>query len=56
VLRGLLFGLFSFAAFCLVLAVGLVPLGIAGAFAGAIAAAVLVQGIALWRMRAPGTP
>jgi hypothetical protein len=54
VLRGLLFGLFSFAAFCLVLAVGLVPLGIAGAFAAAIAAAVLVQGIALWRLRAPG--
>ncbi|HEX9478600.1 MAG TPA: hypothetical protein VGA90_07550 [Methylomirabilota bacterium] len=53
VLRGLLFGLFSFAAFCLVLAVGLVPLGIAGAFAAAIAVALLVQGIALWRMRAP---
>ena len=54
VLRGLLFGLFSFAAFCFVLAVGLVPLGIGGAFAGAIAVALLVQGIALWRMRAPG--
>jgi len=53
VLRGLLFGLFSFAAFCLVLAVSLVPLGIAGAFAAAIAVALLVQGIALWRMRAP---
>jgi hypothetical protein len=53
VLRGLLFGLFSFAAFCLVLAVGLVPLGIAGGFAAAIAVALLVQGIALWRMRAP---
>lgn len=53
VLRGLLFGLFSFAAFCLVLAVGLVPLGIAGAFAAAIVVALLVQGIALWRMRAP---
>ena len=53
VLRGLLFGLFSFAAFCFVLAVGLVPLGIGGAFAGAIAVALLVQGIALWRMRAP---
>jgi hypothetical protein len=53
VLRGLLFGLFSFAAFCLVLAVGLVQLGIAGAFATAIAVALLVQGIALWRMQAP---
>lgn len=59
VLRGLLFGLFSFAAFCLVLAVGLVPLGIAGAFAAAIAVAALVQGVALWRLRAsrpPGEP
>jgi hypothetical protein len=56
VLRGLLFGLFSFAAFCLVLAVGLVPLGIAGAFAAAIAVALLVQGVALWRLRAPGSP
>jgi predicted cobalt transporter CbtA len=56
VLRGLLFGLFSFAAFCLVLAVGLVPLGIAGAFAGAIAVALLVQGIALCLMRLPKGP
>jgi hypothetical protein len=53
VLRGLLFGLFSFGAFCLVLAVGLVPLGIAGAFAAAVVVALLVQGIALWRLRAP---
>ncbi|HUM16938.1 MAG TPA: hypothetical protein VL086_14685 [Candidatus Nitrosotalea sp.] len=56
VLRGLLFGLFSFAAFCLVLAVGLVPLGIAGAFAAAIAVALLVQGAALWRLRSPRIP
>ena len=47
VLRGLLFGLFSFAAFCFVLGVGLVPLGIAGAFAAAIALALLVQGLSL---------
>ena len=53
VLRGLLFGLFSFAGFCLVLALGLVPLGIAGAFTAAIAVALLAQGIALWRLRAP---
>ncbi len=52
VLRGLLFGLFSFAGFCVVLALGLVPLGIAGAFAAAITAALLVQGLALWRLRA----
>ena len=56
VLRGLLFGLFSFAGFCTVLALGLVPLGIAGAFAAAIGAALLVQGIALWRLRAPRPP
>jgi hypothetical protein len=53
VLRGLLFGLFSFAGFCLVLALGLVPLGIAGAFAAAIAVALLVQGASLWRLRSP---
>jgi len=53
VLRGLLFGLFSFAGFCLVLALGLVPLGIAGAFAASIAVAVLAQGISLWRLQAP---
>jgi hypothetical protein len=53
VLRGLLFGLFSVAGFCLVLALGLVPLGIAAAFAAAIAVALLVQGLALWRLRAP---
>jgi hypothetical protein len=56
VLRGLLFGLFSFAGFCLVLALGLVPLGIAGAFAAAIAVALLAQGVSLWRLRAPGVP
>jgi hypothetical protein len=56
VLRGLLFGLFSFAGFCLVLALGLVPLGIAGAFAVAIAVALLAQGISLWRLRAPRGP
>ncbi|MFI5327639.1 MAG: hypothetical protein ACHQ7H_15475, partial [Candidatus Rokuibacteriota bacterium] len=56
VLRGLLFGLFSFAGFCLVLALGLVPLGIATAFAAAVAVALLAQGISLWRLRAPGAP
>jgi len=55
VLRGLLFGLFSFAGFCLVLALGLVPLGIAGAFAAAITVALLAQGISLWRLRTPLT-
>ncbi|HEX7785744.1 MAG TPA: hypothetical protein VF653_05945 [Methylomirabilota bacterium] len=51
VLRGLLFGLFSFVAFCLVLSLGLVPLGIAGAFTAAVAVALLVQGASLWRLR-----
>jgi hypothetical protein len=51
VLRGLLFGLFAFVGFCLVLALGLVPLGIATAFAAAIAVALLVQGISLWCLR-----
>lgn len=53
VLRGLLFGLFSFVGFCLVLALGLVPLGIAGAFAAAIVVALLVQGASLWCLRSP---
>jgi hypothetical protein len=52
VLRGLLFGLFSFAGFCLVLALGLVPLGIVGAFTAAIAVALAAQGISLRRLRA----
>ena len=52
VLRGLLFGLFAFVAFCFVLGVGLVALGIAGAFVAATAVALAVQGISLWRLRA----
>ena len=56
VLRGLLFGLFAFAAFCFVLGVSLVRLGIPGAFAVAIAVAVLVQGVSLWRLRARRGP
>jgi hypothetical protein len=56
VLRGLLFGLFAFAAFCFVLGVSLVRLGIPGAFGAAIAVALLVQGISLWRLRAPRGP
>ena len=53
VLRGLLFGLFSFVAFCLVLSLGLVRLGIAGAFTAAVVVALLVQGASLWRLRSP---
>lgn len=54
VLRGLLFGLFAFATFCFVLGVSLIPLGLSAAFGAAIAVAVLVQGLSLWRLRAPG--
>ena len=50
--RGLLFGLFAFVAFCFVLGVGLVALGIAGAFTAATAVALAVQGVSLWRLRA----
>ncbi|HEY7651535.1 MAG TPA: hypothetical protein VIG07_01840 [Methylomirabilota bacterium] len=53
VLRGLLFGLFAFASFCLVLAVSLVHLGIAVSFAAAIVVALTVQAISLWRLRPP---
>lgn len=56
VLRGLLFGLFAFVGFCFVLGVGLVRFGIAGAFAAAIAVALLVQGVSLWRLRAHRGP
>jgi hypothetical protein len=56
VLRGLLFGLFAFAAFCVVLGVCLVPLGIPGAFGAAVAVAGLVQGASLWWLRGRGGP
>jgi hypothetical protein len=56
VLRGLLLGLFSFVAFCFVLGVGFVRLGTAGAFAAAVAAALVVQGISLRRLRGPSAP
>lgn len=51
VLRGLLLGLFSFAGFFIVLALLLMPAGIALAFAAAIAAALVVQGGTLWLLR-----
>ena len=53
VLRGLLFGLFAFAAFCLVLALSLGHLGIASSFVAAILVALLVQAVSLWRLRSP---
>jgi hypothetical protein len=60
VLRGLLLGLFSFAAFFVVLGAAIVPLGIAWAFAASALAAIAAQGVSLLivrrslrRMRAP---
>jgi hypothetical protein len=51
VLRGLLLGLFAFAGFFLVLALSIERAGIARAFAAAIAAALILQGGALWALR-----
>ncbi len=48
VLHGLLMGLFSYASFFFVLAILLVPAGIAAAFAVAIVTVVTMQGISLW--------
>ena len=56
VMRGLLTGLFAFAAFFLTLALLLQPLGIAPAFAAAIAVIIVIQAVALraqtrgWRL------
>jgi hypothetical protein len=51
VLRGLLLGLFAFAGFFLVLALSIEGAGVPWAFAGAIAAALILQGGALWALR-----
>ena len=51
VLRGLLLGLFAFAGFFFMLALLIERAGIAQAFAGAIAAALILQAGALWAMR-----
>lgn len=51
VLRGLLLGLFAFAGFFLVLALSIEGAGIARAFAAASAAALVLQGGALWALR-----
>lgn len=51
VLRGLLLGLFAFAGFFFVLALSIERLGLAQAFAAAIAAAMILQAGALWAMR-----
>jgi hypothetical protein len=51
VLRGLLLGLFAFAAFFLSLALLLVRIGIGPSFAVALFVALSVQGISLWLLR-----
>ncbi len=51
VLRGLLLGLFAFAGFFVVLALLLVPGGIALAFAAALSAALGIQGCSLWLLQ-----
>jgi hypothetical protein len=58
VLRGLLYGLFAFTAFCLVLGLGLSRLGIAPAFAAAVLVALAVQAGSLWLLpaRSAGAP
>jgi hypothetical protein len=53
VLRGLLFGLFAFAAFFIVLAVLLSPLGVAAAFLIALGLTLLIQGGTLVLVRNP---
>jgi hypothetical protein len=50
-LRGFLPGMWSFAAFCLVVSLTIVALGTAGAFALAIACALAIQGAVLWAMQ-----
>ncbi len=50
-LRGFLPGMWSFAAFCYVLSVGIVPLGTWAAFLLASVCAVAIQGAVLWWMQ-----
>jgi hypothetical protein len=59
VLRGLMMGLFAYASFFFVLALLLVPAGIASSFVLAILVMLTLQGISLWllqRHRAPNLP
>lgn len=51
VLRGLMLGLFSFAAFFVVLGAAIVPFGIAEAFAASTLAAIAAQGVSLLIVR-----
>ena len=51
VIKGLLLALISFSIFCVILSVCLVPWGTAGAFAAALAAALIIQTGILLRLR-----
>ncbi|HVU11425.1 MAG TPA: hypothetical protein VHD90_09110, partial [Phototrophicaceae bacterium] len=51
VVRGLLYGLFGFAACFFLLATLLVPLGLAGAFVIGLLAVLAFQGVSLWLLR-----
>jgi len=53
VLRGLLIGLFGFAAFFILLALSVERIGIAASFAAATATALAIQGGSLWLLRRP---
>lgn len=55
-LRGLLVGLYGTAAFFIVIVVAIVPAGVGPAFAGAVAAALAIQAVALRTVRATVVP
>ena len=51
--RGFMLGMWSFATFCYVIAVGIVSLGTAAGFLVALACTFAIQGAVLWWTRAP---
>ena len=51
--RGFMLGMWSFAVFCYVVSVGIVPLGTAAGFVAALACAFAIQGAVLWWVRGP---
>ena len=55
-MRGFMPGMWSFAAFCFVLSVGIVPLGTWLGFVAATATALAIQGAVLWAMQRRGQP
>jgi hypothetical protein len=51
--RGFMLGMWSFAAFCYVIAIGIVSLGTAMGFVVALACTFAIQGVVLWWVRGP---